>query len=117
MQMLLKYKKFCLLIVTLLLSWQVNADKIHDPTKPQLKSLTSQTMSKTNTITGQVEKVSMPAMTLQGIMDRRDTKIAIISDQIYAKGDKINGYIISQINHDNVVLVNSETQRRLYIYE
>lgn len=116
-QMLLNYKKLCLLIMVLTLSLQVNADKIHDPTKPQLKPVINPPNSLTELFTGQIDEVLMPSMTLQGIMTRRKTKIAIISDQIYAKGDKINGYIISQINHDNVVLVNSETQRRLYIYE
>ena len=110
--MLLNYNKFFLLIITLM-SANVVAHKIHDPTKPQIKSAAKNV---SNDVSTTVE-VQEPVMVLQGIMNRKSARIAIISDQIYAKGDTINGYIISQVNNDNVVLVNSGTQKRLYIYE
>jgi hypothetical protein len=110
--MLLNYKRFFIVIIVFA-SAQVLADKIHDPTKPQFK-IKKQQQNATN----QTEvNVAEPVMTLQGIMKRKSAKIAIISDQIYAKGDMIHGYIIKQINNDNVLLVNSDTQKRLYIYE
>lgn len=111
--MLLNYKKYFLLIITLF-SVDLIADKIHDPTKPQLKSAAK---NFANDIGANKTEVQGPVMILQGIMNKKSARIAIISDQIYAKGDMINGYIISQVNNDNVVLVNSETQKRLYIYE
>ena len=111
--MLLNYKKFFVLAATFI-STQVIADKIHDPTKPQFKSAA---IAAGNNLAGVEVEVQEPVMILQGIMNRKSARIAIISDQIYAKGDTINGYIISQVNIDNVVLVNSETQKRLYIYE
>jgi hypothetical protein len=111
--MLLNYKKLFLVIIALM-SAGVIADKIHDPTKPQLKSAAKHVVNDAGIKEVEIQE---PVMILQGIMNRKSARIAIISDQVYAKGDTINGYIISQVNNDNVVLVNSETQKRLYIYE
>lgn len=113
MRMLLNYKKLFLLII-ILVSADIMADKIHDPTKPQLRSAVNQVDNKLSDVAVEVLE---PVMILQGIMNRKSARIAIISDQIYAKGDKINGYIIIQVNNDNVELVKSGTKKRLYIYE
>ena len=111
--MLLNYKPFFLLIIALG-SADLMADKIHDPTKPQLRKIINQ---EANGLSNEEVEEKEPIMILQGIMNRKSARIAIISGQIYAKGDMINGYIINQVNNDNVVLVNSGTQKRLYIYE
>jgi len=113
MRMLLNYKTFFLCIITLL-SAGVMAHTVHDPTKPQLSTVVGQAVN--SPVNMEVEAPE-PIMILQGIMNRKSARIAIISDQIYAKGDMINGYIISQVNNDNVVLLNLGIQKRLYIYE
>lgn len=114
MKMLLDYKKYVGALIIFLPSLAI-ADKIHDPTKP--KNLNPVMQPVGSAVEVSESNSAMSGMLLQGIMYRKDTKIAIISEQIYAKGDKINGFIISQINNDNVVLVSSGTQKRLYIYE
>lgn len=114
--MLLNYRKL-LIVVTMLACNSSFADAIHDPTKPKLKIGTESKNSVEDNSGIELNLMSLLPMTLQGVLDRRNVRIAIISDQLYAEGDKINGYIISKINKDNVVLVSSGKQKRLYIYE
>ena len=85
------------------------ADKIHDPTLPKINL-------------NLVDNGAMPAtsnenLSLQGIVNKKGTKMAIMSGQLHQLGDVVNGFKISQINNNNIVLLKSGSQKRLYVYE
>ena len=101
------------LVLIFLLLWgnQVIADKIHDPTRPKF-------LSSSVAPTGpEVAEINAGDIQLQGVLNRKDHKVAIISGQLYNKGDKVNGYLISDIKNDHVLLLSSGTRKRIYVYE
>lgn len=106
--------RYLLLLISFLTSGSSWADKIHDPTQPKTGLVVSPSSQKNEVET---EQLSTDAINLQGILNKKHTKIAIISGLKYAKGDKVGGYVISQINKDNVVLISGGKQKRLYVYE
>ena len=109
--MLSVYKfKVCSLLVlvgTTLPAW---ADKIHDPTQPKRVVNIDPQSAATRVQTEQELK-------LQGIVSKRNTRMAIISGQLHQLGEEISGYRISQINKDYVVLTKSGSEKRWYVYE
>lgn len=106
--MLLDYKRLTLL--TLLFSASLWADKVHDPTLPKIKVVVTQASKPI------VEELSAD-IKLQGVVNSNGSRLAIISGELYAIGDSIKGFKISKINNDNVVLLGSGSQKRLYVYE
>jgi len=125
--MLLDYRNikvvlFCITSIGLLLaSNNIIADEIHDPTLPKLVIKTEEdgkpveAVQNIGTLNPQVQ--AMLDVKLQGILKKRNRMVAYISGQMYAVGDKVSGYEVKQINKDNVLLVASGTQKRLYVYE
>lgn len=90
----------------------VFASEIYDPTQPkQIYVATDQLVSELD----MAEPVE--TLRLQGILAKKNTKIAIISGELYNRGDKVDGYKISEIHRDHIVMVGSGTQKRLYVYE
>lgn len=101
--------KYLLLI---LVAWAggVHADKIHDPTLPQFKATgASKAPEESDTLNEEIR--------LQGVLNRKKRKVAIISGQLYNKGDKVNGYLIADIKNDHVLLLSSGSRKRIYVYE
>ncbi|NVK26007.1 MAG: hypothetical protein HWE10_13855 [Gammaproteobacteria bacterium] len=96
-----------------------HAHKIHDPTEPMFIMKETAAGQQTIEATPILEQATMPQanLKLQGVMKKKDRTVAIISGQLYALGDQISGYKINEINQDNVVLIGSGTQKRLYVYE
>lgn len=88
------------------------AEQVLDPTKPkQLVAASAQT------VTDEDAEQQVESIRLQGVLDKKGLKLAIISGELYNKGDKIDGYLIREIHNNYVVLVGSGTQKRLYVYE
>ena len=90
--------------------FSASADKIHDPTMPKVLV----DMKAVSSATGTVVKQELE---LQGIVSKRNTRMAIISGQLHQVGDIVDGYLISQVHKDHVVLSKSGSQKRLYVYE
>ena len=109
--MLFDYKALSKLGALLLAlgSISVSADKIHDPTLPKINL----NVADNNT----VQAMSNEALSLQGIVNKKGAKMAILSGQLHRVGDVVNGFKISQINNNNIVLLKSGSQKRLYVYE
>jgi hypothetical protein len=87
----------------------VNADAIHDPTLPKLSVVPS------NNANSSAPKSA--GAVLQGIVKKKNSRMAIISGQLTQIGDEVDGYKVSQINNNNVVLIKAGSQKRLYVYE
>tara|TARA_Y100000034_G_C6783929_1_gene350584 strand:- start:251 stop:559 length:309 start_codon:yes stop_codon:yes gene_type:complete len=99
-----------LLLVLVAWTGAVYADKIHDPTLPQFNA--------TSAANAPVEMdISKEEIRLQGVLNRKKHKVAIISGQLYNKGDKVNGYLIADIKNDHVLLLSSGSRKRIYVYE
>jgi hypothetical protein len=105
--------KIVLAFMLFMFSCGLVAGKIHDPTEPKLKLGASKASSDALSAVVQPEI----ELTLQSIMRGKKGNIAIISGTLVNKGDLIKGFLVSQINSDHVVIVNSGTQKRLYVYE
>ncbi|MDO6718108.1 hypothetical protein Q4575_01780 [Psychrosphaera sp. 1_MG-2023] len=90
----------------------VFSDTVHDPTAPKIFGNVD-SAGTFNRATAAVEE----ELTLQGIVNKKDTRMAIISGQLHRVGEMVNGYKISQVNNNNVVLTKSGSQKRLYVYE
>lgn len=110
--MLFDYKASVLTCLLLLVANDLHADKIHDPTAPPLSK-----KSNGAGIIGNNAEGAEPEIILQGIVNKKDTRMAIISGQLHRVGGMIYGYKISQVNKNNVVLTKSGSQKRLYVYE
>lgn len=88
------------------------ASGVYDPTQPkQIYVATDQTVVDED----MVEPVEL--LRLQGVLAKKSRRIAIISGELYNLGDKVDGYIISEIHRNHVVMVGSGTQKRLFVYE
>lgn len=110
--MLFDYKIYLILPLMMTFSSDLQADKIHDPTAPKFAGRVDESGAFNRTA---VAKDS--ALSLQGIVNKKDTRMAIIGGQLFRKGDSINGYVISEVNRTNVVLSKSGSEKRLYVYE
>ena len=112
-----RYVKAAVTSVALLFASNVLAHKIHDPTEP--KFVLKKTEAGTPISPSAMNKQGFPndEIQLQGILNKKNRTVAIISGKFYAIGDNISGYKINEINQDNVVLIGSGTQKRLYVYE
>ncbi len=110
--MLLDFKLFKLVGIAFiaLVSFSGFADKIHDPTLPKVKVDVGNNAS-------QVSQETKQGAVLQGIVNKRNSRMAIISGQLTKVGDEVDGYRVSQINKNNVVLIKAGSQKRLYVYE
>lgn len=110
--MLLDYRT-ALLLVSLLGSLPVAADKIHDPTRPKhfQAIMTEDGVVRVNSGTLQAESK------LQGILNKKGTKTAIIDGKLYQVGDIVGGFKISQIKLNSVVLAKGSIVKRLFVYE
>lgn len=86
--------------------------QILDPTQPKRIFVATDQAASVDDLSEPVE-----AMKLQGLLTRKGSRVAIISGLPYSKGDKINGYRISEIKDDHVVVVGSGIKKRLYVYE
>ena len=86
------------------------ADAIHDPTLPKV-AVTP------NNMAAQSEQQATSGSVLQGIVKKKNSRMAIISGQLTQVGDEVDGYKVSQINNNNVVLIKAGSQKRLYVYE
>ena len=85
------------------------ADAIHDPTLPKLSVMPNSGSNST--------AQNGASAVLQGIVKKRNSRMAIISGQLTQVGDEVDGYKVSQINNNNVVLIKAGSQKRLYVYE
>lgn len=103
----IRFLIYLLAVVTL----TAQSDEVHDPTRP--KDFDANTMK---SIVKGVSS-SQNSLTLQGVMDKKSGKVAIISGQLVAIGDVVSGYKLEKINNDHVVLTKSGKHKRLYVYE
>lgn len=110
--MLYDCKKYLLIIIISIFPNAVFSDTVHDPTAPKIFGNMDSAGTFNRAAVEEVEE-----MTLQGIVNKKDTRMAIISGQLHRVGEMINGYKISQVNKNNVVLTKSGSQKRLYVYE
>lgn len=121
MKMLLDYKKIqnVLVMVATLVTTSAIADKIHDPTRPKFVIKDPEAGADISTPIASIAQPTFPTgdVKLQGVLNKKGRTVAIISGKLYAVGDQISGYKINEINQDNVVLIGSGTQKRLYVYE
>lgn len=99
-----------LLLILILGAGTVQADKIHDPTLPKFNA-------KSSMGTPVLSDDSAEDVQVQGILTRKNHKVAIISGQLYNKGDKVKGYLIADIKNDHVLLLGSGSRKRIYVYE
>lgn len=104
-------KRFTLLILAIW-SGLTLAQQVQDPTKPKLVFVASQP---TATVEEMEEQNGL--LRLQSVVTKKGNKLAIISGELYNKGDKVNGYQIREIHSNYVVIAASGTQKRLYVYE
>ncbi|KPH62192.1 hypothetical protein AMS58_09795 [Pseudoalteromonas porphyrae] len=81
------------------------AQTLKDPTRPQ----TITTKGSGNVLTGN--------LILQSIIKKQQGYKAIISGQLYAIGDQIDGYKVLAINSKRVVLANDNKQIKLDLYD
>lgn len=108
--MLLDCNRYVILMALTLLfcSGTVLADKIHDPTLPRVNFV----------IPGeQTNEQDGEELQLQGVVNKRGIQMAFISGELVKVGDNIQEYKVSKINNNNVVLLKSGSQKRLYVYE
>lgn len=111
--MLSDYKIELLLVGSLLFSLPVLADKIHDPTRPK----------HFQAIMGEDGVIQLDStrdqgiVKLQGILNKKGTKTAIIDGKLYQIGDIVGGFKISQIKLNSIVLAKGSTIKRLFVYE
>lgn len=84
------------------------ADKIHDPTLPKVNLTPAENGTEAN------EKTELE---LQGVVNKRGIKMAFISGELVKVGDQVQDFKVSKINNNNVVLLKSGSQKRLYVYE
>lgn len=111
-KMLLGYNvKPLILLFTVFYSCLALSLSVQDPTKPNPISLTTVKPMDNG------EKIQADPLHLQGIMIKKGSKLAIISGQLYSKGDKVDGYQIREIHDHYVVMDGLGTQKRLYVYE
>lgn len=89
-------------------SGNVVADKIHDPTLPKVDLTPATATDSTSTKT---------ELELQGVVNKRGIKMAFISGELVKIGDQVQDFKVSKINNNNVVLLKSGSQKRLYVYE
>lgn len=81
------------------------AQTLKDPTRPQ----TITAKGSGNVLTGN--------LILQSIIKKQQGYKAIISGQLYAIGDQIDGYKVLAINSKRVVLANDNKQIKLDLYD
>lgn len=103
-------KQFTLLIL-MLWSGFVASEQVQDPTKPKQIYIATQQSSVDE------DTQQSGVLRLQGVVNKKGHKLAIISGELYNKGDKVDGYQIREIHNNYVVMVGSGTQKRLYVYE
>ncbi len=108
MQYVSKYIFASLLLGT---GFAASADKIHDPTSPKFQ------VDAVNVATSANSQTTDQVLKLQGIVNRKGSRMAIIDGDLYQVNDEINGFKISLIEQASVVLTKSGAQRRLYVYE
>jgi len=108
--MLFVYKLLLILALAGLVAvFPASADKIHDPTMPKIAINMENSVRTVNTENEELR--------LQGIVSKRNMRMAIISGQLHQIGDFVDGFTISQIHKDHVILTKSGSQKRLYVYE
>lgn len=116
MKMLFDYKalfvfkklKLVLVLGLLFSSSAVLADKIHDPTLPKVNLAPVEQSLATE---------QQDELALQGIVNKRGIQMAFISGELVKVGDSVRDFKVSKINNNNVVLLKSGSQKRLYVYE
>ena len=101
-----------LLILFVLASASTFASGVYDPTQPKQIYVATDLLAVDEDMVEPVE-----VLRLQGVLEKRNSKIAIISGELYQRGDKVDGYLISEIHRNHVVMVGSGTQKRLFVYE
>ncbi len=89
-----------------------SAVEVVDPTQPRQIYVASDEEIVDEDMVDQVDLIR-----LQGVLVRKGKRTAIISGELYGKGDKVEGYLIKEIQKNHVVLVGSGTQKQLYVYE
>lgn len=90
----------------------VLSQQVQDPTKPKLVLAATQ-----QTVLDEDAEAKNDMLRLQSVVTKKGRKLAIISGELYNKGDEVNGYQIREIHNNYVVIVASGTQKRLYVYE
>ena len=88
------------------------AVEVVDPTQPRHIYVASDEEVVDEDMVDQVDLIR-----LQGVMVRKGKRTAIISGELYNRGDKVEGYLVREIHKNHVLLVGSGTQKRLYVYE
>lgn len=110
--MLFDYKVHILAVILCFSTKVVTADTIHDPTAPKFAGQIDEA-GVFNRITTTVEET----LSVQGIVNKKDTRMAIIGGQLVRIGEQVNGYTVKEVNRNNVVLTKSGSEKRLYVYE
>lgn len=100
------------LILIALCTFSAVADQIYDPTQPKQVYVAMDQQ-----VVDEVMASPIDMLRLQGILTKKKARVAIISGELYNKGDKVEGYLISEIHKDHVVMTGSGSQKRLYVYE
>lgn len=104
-------KKIILTLITLC-SVTGFANQVYDPTQPKQIYVAMEQQ-----VVDELMASPIDMLRLQGILAKKNKRVAIISGELYNKGDKVEGYLISEIRKDHVVIVGADTQKRLYVYE
>lgn len=104
--------KQILVILSFFWSSLVLANQVYDPTKPKQIYVATEEQ-----VVDEVTAAPVDILRLQGILNKKNYRVAFIAGELYSKGDRVEGYLISQINSDHVVIQGSGTQKRLYVYE
>lgn len=92
----------CLILLALLCSQGLAAASLRDPTMP-------------------AQGVNLPAkeqggqgLILSSLLSGPQGRLAVINNQIYRQGDRIQGVVLSRIDQDSVLLADG---RRLYLFQ
>lgn len=88
------------------------ANQVYDPTQPKQIYVAMEQQVVDELMTSPID-----TLRLQGILAKKSSRVAIISGELYNKGDKVEGYLISEIHKDHVVMTGTDTQKLLYVYE
>ena len=98
------------------LSFIIKAEAKYDPTMPVLTKAEIQVSNEPDILNSETASVA-ESLLLQGIVIKGEIRKAIISNQLYQIGDKVNGYILNNINDKDVLLTKSGSKKQLYVYE
>lgn len=95
-------------VVAMFMAPSAYADKIHDPTLPKVNL---------EPVEQSAESEQTDELSLQGVVNKRGIQMAFISGELVKVGDSVREFKVSKINNNNVVLLKSGSQKRLYVYE